>query len=54
MTITLQDLVNMSDAELNRRIMVVLKKSCDKTGRPYPYKLVAYLREQGVPGATES
>jgi hypothetical protein len=41
-----QDLANMSDEELERRIMVVLKRNCDKAGRPYPAKLVAYLERQ--------
>lgn len=40
------DLSTMSDDELNRRIMVVLKKNCDKANLPYPPKLVSFLERQ--------
>lgn len=37
------DLESMSDDELNRRIMMLLKKTCDRAGMAYPPKLVAYI-----------
>lgn len=37
------DIPDMSDDELERRIMVVLKNNCDKASLPYPPKLITYL-----------
>jgi hypothetical protein len=37
------DLDKLSDEELTRCIMTVLKAKCDQTGMPYPPKLVAWL-----------
>lgn len=38
-----RDLNALSDQELTRRIMGLLKKNCDSAGLDYPWKLVAYL-----------
>ena len=38
------DLESLSDDELQRRIMVLLKRNCEKAGMTYPPKLVAYMR----------
>jgi hypothetical protein len=40
---TMIDIPDMSDDELERRIMVVLKNNCDKASLPYPPKLITYL-----------
>ncbi len=50
-----QDLDELSDAELRRRMMALLKKNCDKASIAYPPKLTAYLAQHGgkIPTAGE-
>ncbi len=50
-----QDLDELSDAELRRRMMALLKKNCDKAAMAYPPKLTAYLAQHNgkIPTAAE-